>query len=226
MKKGAMNSNLGGMHGFFGWHIGQVVLLACILILPGCAGFKVKYKQNQAFAEHVANAKEMEQQDKLADALDQWRIAAAINAESTEAIQRAQALEEEIVARVSDFIAQADDAASKGNVRASEQLLLSALSLQPDNRSLFQRVAKEKRRVAQARIPARPSQEDDGRHEESESLEGPTLVNLSAESKFQAGVELIGTDRARSEQLFLDALELDSTHLGAKAYLQILSEEK
>ena len=168
----------------------------------------------------------MEEQGRLGDALDHWRIATAIYPDSIDANERARSLEDRITVRVSELIAEADKEASKGRFRTSGQLLFSALSLQPDNEQLIKRVSAIKQSAALEKVPATPSLTQPGFNDDRQTPQTPFAASEEAETKFQLGVELFGSDKARAKQLFLEALELNPTHLRARAYLQILAEQE
>lgn len=202
------------------------MLLCCIFCISGCSTLEVKIKKRLTFSRHVSSANTLEKQDQLAAALDKWRIALAIYPESVEASQRARTLEDQISVRVSELTSEADTAASRGDLKASSRLLLSALSLQPDNQALFQRIAVIKRREAREKVATIPIQTDASFYVESDFLEEASETSSQVESKFKSGVDMFDSDKIQAEKLFLEVLELDPTHLQARAYLQILSETK
>jgi tetratricopeptide (TPR) repeat protein len=173
-----------------------------------------------AFLEHVLKAERLEREGRLADALDHWRIALALEPESVSARQRESALQNLIIARVATLTSEADAAEAARNDQSAVHLLLQALELEPDNQILMQRVISLQRKAARNRVARDPRRADLSPTGDRVAYDSVTTAAREAEEKYQAGVAAFKEDKAKARHLFREAVRLDPTHLGARAYLR------
>lgn len=113
-------------------------LWSCIVLLGGCSS---QSQNTSMLDERVPIAKTFEQQQRLADALTQWRILRATFPNDPEIESQVNRIEALISAQLSGLFEQLDAATQKGNEQKIRTVYLKILALQPNNQ-----VAKQKLR--------------------------------------------------------------------------------
>ena len=175
--------------------------------------------------KYSALAASQQAEGDLAAALESWRIAQAVAPNEQTVVQHISTVKAEIHARVSEFRQSATRAAEQGNTGEAVTLLLRALALRPADSELRRSLSARYRTMAMAQIAstAQAASTPVAANPVAKAMATLARSASDANSAFEQGLAELDSDPDSARAHFSRALELDPTHLGARAYLDALA---
>jgi hypothetical protein len=199
--------------------------------LSGCATLDGYHAEQGLVAarEHVQRtyleaARDQRASGDLAAALESLKIVDAVNPQSEGLQEQITSLQAEIDDRVSDLKTTADVEIKQGNRGQGLRSLLQALALRPGDQELRRTIAANYSVIAVLGIADNPTPFSAPTEADEVAYAMSVLAKSAtdAHALFEEGLKLIDTHPANARDLFARVLELDPTHLGARAYLDVL----
>ena len=201
---------------------GRWATLLCLILLSGCAGgFGHDGERARLAAEASDRATTLRAEGELFQALEHWRMVDALQPGRADVAGHMADLESEIETRVQSLSKEAARATDRGRTRTARKKLLQALSLQPTNVQLRERLERLEDRRANAKLAKGPttSANKTSTVADAPPIDGP---QREAEKLYQSALDRLASDPAAARTLFEQVLRIAPTHLGARAYLESL----
>ncbi len=161
---------------------------------------------------------------RLYQALQSLRVLDAVSPDLPGLRARMDAVQLEIEARVLELTDGARWAFEHGSTDQGMALLLRALSLRPSDEGLRRQISDRYRRIAESRIAGKPTEQLARQPVEvpTDEVTAYNQTTTDANGVFEQGLALYDSDPERARELFRQALEIDPTHIGARAYLDTM----
>ncbi len=125
-------------------HYGRVYLLLIMLtlLLQACVSAPPSETVEHYIAARKNSAYQLQQNNQLAAALDQWRIVQTLVPHDSEATQAITALSNQIAQQTRRFYARGRSHLARNDLRSAELNFLKVLSLQPHHQDAFEELQK------------------------------------------------------------------------------------
>ncbi|MEM7217179.1 MAG: hypothetical protein AAF515_02370 [Pseudomonadota bacterium] len=163
--------------------------------------------------QHEANAD-------IASAIEQWLVVGALRPARADVSDHLDRLGEAAKKEAARLAAQAKAATKRRRYLEAKQRWLAAISLTPDDAQLRSDYAQAQRSREYQRWSRRLAQSETEPASATVEVQQPPVGN--AELIYQRALELLSSDVSKAKSLFREVLSIDSTHLGARAYLESL----